>query len=104
MLSKQYRLPIQSIPKKDGRTIKGRYFLFKVFPNDLSFNRFGIIISKKVAKKSTERNRLKRLMFNALKDDLLPRQGAGNDFLIIVSPNILKLSPEEIKKELKQYV
>lgn len=101
MLAKKYRLPIQSISKKSGRSFRGHYFLFKIFPNNLSFNRFGIIISKKVAKKSTERNKLKRLFFNVLKEYIFSAQKSANDYLIIVSPNISKLEPQEIKKELK---
>jgi len=103
MLAKKYRLPIQSFIKKSGRSFRGHYFLFKIAPNNLAFNRFGIIISKKVDTKSTARNKLKRLMFDAVKEFLVSAK-AHADFLIIVSPNIMNLNPEEIKKELKNTI
>lgn len=101
MLAKKYRLPIQSVVKKRGHSLGGRYFLLKIFSSNLAFNRFGIIISKKVAKKSTERNRLKRLFFNTLKEFIF----AGRkkyDFLILVSPNVSQLETKDLKKELQK--
>ncbi len=97
MLAKRYRLPVQSVLRKSGRSIKGRYFLLKVFPNDLAFNRFGVIINKQVSKKSTARNKLKRLIMESAKEFLLKGRDKS-DFLIIVFPQIMGLKPEEIKK------
>ena len=99
MLAKKYRLPIQSVMRKSGQSIKGRYFLLKVFSSNLAFNRFGIIISKKVAKLSSRRNRIKRIIFNATQEFLFSGS-QHKDYLIIVSPKAAALNPEDIKKEI----
>ena len=98
MLKKKYRLPIQETIKKNGRTIRTPFFLIKVFPNNLPHSRFGVIVSKKVAKEATARNRLKRIIFSCLD----PKAKAGADFLIILSPKIKDLPKEEIIKNLKE--
>lgn len=92
MLAKKYRLPIQSVLGKGGKVIKTPFFLLKIFSSRFPYSRFGIIISKKVAAKSTDRNRLRRIIFSALG----PKENSGKDFLIIVSPKIKELKKEEI--------
>lgn len=103
MLAKRYRLPIQSVVKKSGQTIKGRYFLLKIFDNSLGYNRFGVIISKKAAKKAALRNKLKRIIMDVFGPYVLSG-GKKRDFLIIVSPQIINLKPEAVKKEILGYV
>jgi len=103
MLAKRHRLPIQSVIKKSGQTLRGRYFLFKIFDSDLEYNRFGVIISKKVAKNATLRNKLKRIILNAFRDYIFSGQ-KKQDFLIIVSPQIANLDPEKIKLEISHHV
>lgn len=98
MLAKKYRLPIQGVVGKSGRSIRGRYFLLKVFSSNLAFNRFGIIISKKVAKQSSKRNRIKRIIFDALRKFIFS-QTPRKDYLFIISPKIQELKPEQIKEE-----
>ncbi|MBI3046205.1 MAG: ribonuclease P protein component [Candidatus Harrisonbacteria bacterium] len=99
MLAKKYRLPIQSVIGKNARVVKTPFFLFKIFPSRFSYSRFGIIISKKVAQKSTARNKIKRMIFSALN----PNQQPINDFLIIASPKIKNLTKEEIIKHVSNY-
>ena len=102
MLAKRYRLPIQSVVKKSGQTARSRYFLLKFFPNQLEFNRIGVIISKKVAKGAVVRNKIKRTLFNSLKEFV--KNGGSNkrDFLIIVSPQAAPLPSEDLKKEIQE--
>ena len=45
-----------------GKIFRGENFLLYILPNNLDRNRIGFSISKKKAKKSTKRNRLKRLL------------------------------------------
>lgn len=101
MLAKKYRLPIQSvIGKKEWGKLKTPFFLIKIFSNQFSYARFGIIISKKVAPKATARNRIKRIIFSACN----PKENAGKDFLIIANPKIKELGKEEIKKLLNKFL
>ena len=48
--------------KKQGFVIRGHFFLAVVLPNNRSRNRLGITITRKVVGKSTQRNRIKRLI------------------------------------------
>jgi len=97
MLAKKYRLPIQTAIGKRGRIIKDFYFLLNIFPNQLPYFRFGIVISKKVSAKATERNRIRRKLFSIIENNFLKKQKVlHQDFLIIVSPNIKKISNDEI--------
>lgn len=97
MLAKKFRLPIQTVIGKKGKILKDSYFLLNVMPNCLLYSRYGIVVSKKVSAKATERNRIKRIIFSALNPKKIPPR----DFLIIVSPKIKELKKEEIIKQLK---
>ena len=99
MLAKKYRLPIQFVVGKSGQSLRGRYFLLKLFPSKLAFNRFGIIISKKAIKASAGRNKIKRIFFNTLKEFLFMGK-EKKDILIIVSPKIISLDKKEITQEI----
>ncbi len=84
MLSKKYRLPVNSTIGKSGKSLKSRYFLLKIFSNSSSFNRFGVVISKKVAKKAVDRNRFKRAVYDFVKQFLF--SGEKRDFVLILLP------------------
>ncbi len=47
---------------KRGRIFRGENFLLYILPNNLNRNRAGFSIPAKKVKKSTERNRIKRLL------------------------------------------
>ena len=99
MLPKKCRLPIQFFIKKSGKIYRSRFFLLKVFASNLAYCRFGVVVSKKVAPKAVDRNRLKRFIFNFLKE----RAGSmiSNDYLLILSPGANELTKEELLKELE---
>ena len=80
MLAKKYRLPIAEFLDKKAEVKRSLYFTVKTFVTTLPYSRFGIIISKKVAPKATDRNRIKRLVFSHCS----PKTGAPRDVLIIV--------------------
>ncbi len=71
MLSKKYRLSRSQIKVlvKRGKGYKLGIIGVKVFPNQQSYSRFACVISKSVAKKAVQRNRLKRVIFDELKKE-----------------------------------
>jgi len=106
MLGKKFRLPIQLWMKNKNKKIitkKGNFFIIKTRSNDLNFSRFGIIISLKTAKRATQRNRLKRTIFDFIRLNNFHLR-PGKDFLIIVSPVANKLVKTEIEKELNSLI
>ena len=76
------------------------HFLIKVRDNNCGHNRFGIIISSGVLKKSTERHFWKRRIADYLRK--LPN--LKKDFLLIVMPEIKKASSEILKNEFNKFL
>lgn len=102
MIAKKYKLPIQQVLKKKADSISGgNFFSVKIFNNSLPISRFGIVISKKVSAKATERNKIKREAFNLIQKRKSYLKG-GKDFLIIVKPIVKNLSKELLKNELQK--
>lgn len=70
-------------------------FTMKAIPNQLGYPRFAVVISKKVYKKATDRNRLRRRLSPLLKH-LSPQVGS-RDFLITVRADLLPCPPEDLR-------
>lgn len=101
MLAKKFRLPIQTVlRKKPLFTRRDEYFAVKIFANQLSFSRFGTVISRKIDKRAVYRNRLKRLIFDLIRLEKIHLR-SGYDMLIYVSPKIIKLNKAEAQNILK---
>lgn len=104
MLVKQSRLAKEKDFKKIfklGKSFYAKIFLVKILANDLEVNRYGIVISTKVSKKSVERNKLKR-QFRAVIREFDKKLAVGFDLVIIVSPVALGQEYEFIKSELRK--
>jgi len=103
MLAKKFRLPVKEFLLKKPKIIKTPNFCLKYLPNQLPFNRGGVIISKKIEKSSVRRNRVKRMIFEYLRQgENIPK--AGIDILILPASKIFKLKPDEIKKKISQEI
>lgn len=63
--------------------------------------RFGISISRKVNKKATSRNRIKRQIRSALRQ-LLPKIEPGWDCVLSVKPSAVQCNYSQFLQELKQ--
>ncbi|MDP3015407.1 MAG: ribonuclease P protein component [bacterium] len=102
MLAKQFRLQIQKWLRENKKTTtrKSEFFIVKLRDNNLSFSRFGTVISAKVNKSAVKRNKIKRTIFNFIRFKKL-HELAGKDILMIVLPAASKLTKPEIEKELE---
>lgn len=81
---------------------QGKDFLFlKSFKNNLQTSRFGIVVSQKISKKATERNKIKRQISEILKLEM-PKIKKGVDVILLVKPSIKKKGFIEIKTKLKE--
>jgi ribonuclease P protein component len=86
---------------KKARSRKNTLFVFKTTKNNLNLNRFGFVVSQKVSKKATIRNKIRRRLIEAIKtekESIKP----GTDTVIIALPGIEKKNFSEIKKEIKK--
>ena len=105
MLAKKYRLPVQSLAGKKGASVRGRYFLLKIFPAT-SQSRFAVTVSKRVYAGAAKRNWLRRIVFEYVRQQPLR---AIHDYLVVAEPAAATLkTKDDIIKELtsifKQYL
>ncbi len=104
MFKKIYRLPSHAriIAKYSART---PFFTLIAAPNNTLVSRFGFIISKRVEKRATGRNRTKRI-FRSYVETLWERILPGYDFLFIIHDTIGStknvFSCEQLEKELQK--
>jgi len=98
MLSKKFRLPIQEFTRKKGKMRKSPHFSLHIFRTDKDYSRFGVIISKKVAKEATKRNNLKRQLFDFTQQKRKDLPIA--DYLIISYPGSAQLDKTKLNKNL----
>ncbi len=70
-----------------GKTINTSYLVLKYLKQNLPYFRLGILISKKVSKKATERNKIKRRIREIVRLNL-PETSQKMDMVFIVIPGI----------------
>lgn len=107
MLPKQYRLPLRKELlkiKKEGKLHPGKFFSLLVNnKGNENFSRFGFIISKKVHKKASKRNRVRRLLIESIRS-CLPKIKPGFDYVFLAKKLIVDRKLLEIKKEVEKFV
>lgn len=104
MLAKQRRLvkekDFEKIFKR-GKSYYSHLLGVKVLSGEFDYNRYGLIVSSKVSKKATDRNRLKRQLRAAAKE-LDSQLAAGFDLAIMALPALLNQDYKTIKSELEK--
>ena len=96
MLKKEYRLLKETKFNKEG-LYASPFFVLKLAKNEKSFNRFGFVVSKKIDKRATARNRIKRQIRVCIEDNFAKIR-PGYDMLFILKKNILGKTTKEICK------
>lgn len=100
MLKRKYRLSFRLKPKFQ-RTFKTPYFVLKAANNNLSYNRFGFMVSKRIDKKAVVRNKIKRLIRGGI-EEFSKDLKEGHDMVFIAAKNAISASREEIKTAQKE--
>jgi ribonuclease P protein component len=106
MLPKVRRVPIQYFPKNSKVVLRTKNFTAKVAPNNLFYNRVGVIIARAVGS-AVQRNKLRRLImafFGNQQGFWNSRTNNGKDIVIIAGNKAALLSQIELKRELEKYV
>ncbi len=90
MLPKVNRLKkkkdIEKVFKK-GKGLKEDFLFLKFSPNNLKKSRFGIIVSQKISKKATIRNKIKRRI-KAIIIQKLPKIKKETDIVLVALPGL----------------
>ncbi len=88
--------------KRLGRSYHCPIFKLTVAPQKIAAPpRFGFVISTKIDKRATVRNRIKRLLREAVRAKL-SRIPEGFDLVFVVRPKIVGQSYEEVRAEVDQ--
>ena len=80
-----------------GRFVTTPFFLLKYIRNDRENDRYGFIVSKKVSKKATERNKIKRRL-RAIIQKTTKEGRQGRDMVFVVKKGALPASFKEIQE------
>ncbi len=83
---------------QQGKAVGGEFLLVKISPNQENKTRVGIVVSKKVAKKATERNKIKRRIREIVRSEVLEGKTVG-DIVIIAKRSSEKSSYQELKAD-----
>ncbi len=103
MLAKKYKLNIgEFIKKRPTHVRKGPFFAIKTMTNGLSYDRFGVVVGKKVNKRATRRNKIKRMFYEAIRHQL-KQGGVGIDVMVQIYPEIDQYSIEKTKEVIKEF-
>ncbi|MBU1131483.1 ribonuclease P protein component [Patescibacteria group bacterium] len=103
MLPKVNRLTKESDFKKIARGAKpthSKFFILKKLPSTEKDTKFGIVISAKISKKATIRNKIRRQAGEIIRKNL-SNTNTGYNTMIVVKNSILDKDFEEIKKDLE---
>lgn len=85
--------------KKKGRIYHFPIFGVLVLKTESKTKEFGLVISKKISKKAVERNKVKRLLAEAIRRNL-NKINEGYRMVFLVKPTILGKKSEEIEEEI----
>ena len=83
-----------------GRAFHSPSFVIKYSPSKASYARFGVSCGLRISKKATERNLLKRRIFEII--GVCAESMQSGDYVIIAKPAIQKQSFVSIRNELIQ--
>ncbi len=84
-----------------GKTHRSPYLMIKVLENELSINRLGIVVNKKVSKKAVVRNKVKRQIRHLLSGKLFQLK-SGYDIIVVTYPKIRDQGYETIRENLME--
>ncbi len=100
MISKNQRISKTQISwlLKKSQKINDDFFSIKFNLNKKSFCRYSIVISKKILKLATDRNRLRRQCYEILRQFNQPNQ--ATDFVIFIKSNTTSLQFNELNTKL----
>lgn len=104
MLSKKQKIPREIVKKviSEGHKDYSELFLIKKLKNNLPYNRYVVVVSKKVSKTAVGRNQIKRKIKSGIKKT--ESENNGWDIVFLTSPAIKKADSIKIKDEIEKVI
>lgn len=88
----------------DGKLVQSKSFGMGIYDRkDSEPSRFGFVISTKISKKAIIRNRIKRVMAEIIRLNLIKIKN-GYDVVFLIKPSILKLEKNIIESEVYEII
>src|SRR3990167_10143695 len=82
---------------KKGKAVKGNFLFIKYKKNELGVSRFGFVVSAKIAKKAVGRNKIKRILSEAVRDRI---DGLGSyDVLVFANHKIITAPKKDVGED-----
>ncbi len=100
MLKRKYRLKVARL--SNPKTYVSSFFNAKIVENQLPYSRFAFIISKKVDKRATARNKIRRRVSEGVEQMIEGLK--GKDILIYPKKEVLDAKQEDVKKEAETFL
>jgi ribonuclease P protein component len=103
MYARKYRLHLQKDFERvfhEGRSFYGNCLSIRICESAFLYQRFGIVVSNKVSKKATVRNKVKRRLREILRGNI-PNYVMNRDIIVLTKKGIEEYSFEQIKQELE---
>ncbi len=99
MLPKSYRLPSSDITRviHKGRLVSGRNFQIILHKTNRPTSRFAVVISTRIDKRATKRNRAKRLIHESIQH-LMPTITGGWDIIFRLTSILPSMKQPEVEQ------
>lgn len=85
---------------KKGKSRIKDFLVLKTVKNNLKLTRVGLVVSQKVSKKAVQRNKVKRKLREAVRNNI-KKIKLGYDLIFFTKKGVEKKSFSEIKKEVE---
>lgn len=105
MISNKHKVPRIDIPYilKKGQLSNSDLFIIRYRKNNENFSRFRVIISKKLEAKAVKRNKLRRQIYESIRENL-GTKSINNDYILIPKKKIVKNIYQEIAKDIRDNI
>lgn len=100
MLSKKYRFHSRGGVKytySHGKTIRSPKLSLVYNENPRGFQRFAVVVSKKIAKSAVERNRIRRRVYEAIRYELPNFDKKQDNIFVVYSKDVKNISFTELQ-------